>query len=143
MKLESIPRAELSRNPDRVLETVNAGRPVVIEETGHPAAAIVDLIDYQILLATIHYYIHRPRIDVEAGLPDTLISGLGGQARFDAVVGHYLAGAVSLSRAAEALETSWLELRRRFSRLGIPIRTGPLDAEGARQDARVAESFAS
>ena len=137
-----VPQDQLAREPGRVLEAVGAGNPVVIEATGRPAAAIVDLVDYQILLAVIHYYTQHPRIDPEAGLSDSQLTGLDEQSRYDIVVAHYLGEAVSLSRAAEVLGTYWLDLRARFSRLGIPIRTGPVDAEGARQDALVAESFA-
>lgn len=36
---------------------------------------------------------------------------------------HYLAGVISLSRAAELLQLSWLNLRTRLLRLGIPKRT--------------------
>ncbi len=100
---------QLAREPGRVLDSVGAGNPVVIEATGRPAAAIVDLVDYQILLAVIHYYTQHPPVDSEA----------------------------------EVLDTYWLDLRARFSRLGIPVRTGPVDVEGARQDALVAESLAS
>lgn len=61
----------------------------------------------------------------------------------DLVLVHYLAGAISLGRAAEILEIPWHDLRRRLSRLGIAVLTGPVDDEDARQDALIAESFAS
>lgn len=143
MNPKRIPHAQLANNPGRVLEAVRAGEPVILEETGHSPTAIVDLMDFQILLAAIHYFVHRPRLDLDAGLPDSLISDQVGQPRCDVAVAHYLSGAISLSRAAEALETSWLDLRKRFSRLGLPIRTGPADAAGAREDALIAESLAS
>jgi hypothetical protein len=41
------------------------------------------------------------------------------------------------------LEIPWLELRERFSRLGLPLRTAPVDEEGVRQDVIVAESSLS
>jgi predicted HTH domain antitoxin len=51
------------------------------------------------------------------------------------VVRYYLAETISLSRAAELLGVPALELRARFQRLGLPLRTSPKDAEEALEDA--------
>jgi len=47
----------------------------------------------------------------------------GAQEQTNFIVAHYLAGVISLSRAAELLQLSWLNLRTRLLRLGIPKRT--------------------
>jgi predicted HTH domain antitoxin len=60
------------------------------------------------------------------------------QARYDLVLAHYLAGAISLARAAELLDLSWLELRARCLRLDVPLRTAPADLDQARADVEAA-----
>ena len=142
-KSKQISELQLTRNPGAVFRAVRQGETVVVEKQGHPAVAVVDLIDLEILRSVIAYYLHRPRIAPDAGFPDADLEGLEGQALFDLVISRYLANTISLSRAAAALKIPWVELRSRLSRLGIPVRTGPTDAEGIRQDALVAESIAS
>lgn len=138
-----ISEAELSRNLAEAFRAVQKGETVVVEQHGRPPAAIVDFVDLQILRAVIGYYIESIRLDPDAGLPDAKIEGRTGQVLFDVVMAHYLAQSISLGRAAEALGTAWVDLRSRLTRLGIPVWTGPEDAEGIRQDALVAESLAS
>ncbi len=138
--VKHIPQAELARDPVAILQVVRRGQPVVVEDRGRPQATIVDPVDLQILLAVVRYYVDRPRVDSEAGLSDAQVADLKGQPRFDVALAHYLAEAISLSRTAEVLDTSWLELRERFSRFGLPLRTAPIDEEGVRQDILVADS---
>ena len=142
-KPKRISELQLARDPSEVFQAVQEGDTVIIEQHGRPPVAMVDLVDLEILRAVIGYYIHRPRFDPDAGLPAAEIEGFEGQALFDQVIARYLAQAISLGRAAEALETPWVELRLRLTRLGVPVWTGPTDAEGIRQDALVAESLAS
>ncbi len=50
----------------------------------------------------MHYYAHRPDIDVKAGLPDQAVEAMSdAQACYNLVFAHYLAGSISLARAAE------------------------------------------
>ena len=134
---------ELTRDPAQVFQAVRGGKTIVVEQDGEPRAAIVDPFDLEILLAVISYYVNRPRIDPEAGLEDSKLAGLDTPTRLEVAVAHYLAEAISLSRTAELLGKSWAELRERFSRIGIPIRTAPADEAGARQDVLVAMSTLS
>ena len=138
-----IAQDEWTRDPAGVLRAVRAGETVLVEDRGEAQAAIVDPVDLQILHSVISYYVERPRIDPEKGLDSLRLAGLSDTALVDTAVAHYLAGAISLSRAAEVLETSWIELRDRFARLGLPLRTAPMDAEGAAQDVLVAASTIS
>ncbi len=135
-----IAEEELTRDPDRVFEAVRGGETIVVEQRGEPRAAIVDPFDFEILLAVISYYVKRPLIDPEAGLDESRLAGLDAPSRLEMAVAHYLAEAISLSRAAELLGRSWPELRERFSRIGVPVRSAPADEEGARQDVLVAMS---
>jgi predicted HTH domain antitoxin len=58
------------------------------------------------------------------------------------ILAHYLAGAISLGRAAELLELPWVDLRTRFQRLDVPLRVAPSDLQEARLDVEVAEAWA-
>jgi predicted HTH domain antitoxin len=50
------------------------------------------------------------------------------------VIAYYIAGAISLGRAAELLELPWIDLRTRLHRLGVPIRVGPETVEELRAE---------
>lgn len=45
------------------------------------------------------------------------------------ILGAYLAGEISLGKAAELLDLSRFELQERFLRLGVPLRLGPLGGD--------------
>ena len=60
------------------------------------------------------------------------------QGRYNLVMAHYLAGAISLSRMAELLELPWLDLRARLHRLDVPLRTPPADLGEALADVETA-----
>ena len=141
---QHIPKTELARNTRQVIHSVLRGQPAVVESYGQPEVVIIDIIDYYIVRAVMRYYAHQPEIDPEAGLPDQGIEATSDpQERFDLVLAHYLAGVISLGRAAELLDLSWLDLRTRCLRLDVPLRVGPTDADEARADAGVAEDWAA
>jgi hypothetical protein len=118
---------------------VRRGYTAVIESHGAPEAAMIDIADYYILRAVMRYYAHWPEIDVAGRLPDTAVRGLDDtQERYDRVMAHYLAGAISLARAAELLKLPWLDLRTRFVRLDVPLRTAPATLDEARADVEAA-----
>ncbi len=54
--------------------------------------------------------------------------------RWSLVVDLYLDQQISLSKVAELLEMPTLELRERFSQLGIPLRSGPTDLAEAKAE---------
>jgi len=116
----------------------------VVESHGRPEVAILDIQDYRIIRAVMHYYTQKPEIDVEAGLSDQETTTISDpQGRLNLVLAHYLAGAISLGRAAELLDLPWLDLRTRFLRLDVPLRTAPADLAEAQEDVKVAEAWAS
>jgi antitoxin (DNA-binding transcriptional repressor) of toxin-antitoxin stability system len=146
MALDSIrtfSKTDLARNTRRVIRAVQRGEAAVIESHGEPEAAIIDIVDFRILRAVMRYHARRPEIDVESGLSDgSMASATDSQGRFDLVLAHYLAGAVSLSRAAEILGLPWLDLRTRFLRLDVPLRSGSADVAEARAEAEAALAWA-
>jgi len=99
------------------------GQTALVESHGKPEAAIIDIVDYRILRAVMRYHAQRPRIAAGSGLSDAEVARVAdAQARYDLIVAHYLAGEISLGRAAELLNTSWLDLRTRCIRLDVPLR---------------------
>jgi hypothetical protein len=143
--MESVRRVrktDLARNTRQVINAVLRGQTAVIESHGRPEVAILDIVDYRIIRGVMGYHAHPPEIDVDAGLSDEDVSTLSDpQERFDAVLAHYLAGAISLSRVAELLDLSWLGLRTRFLRLDVPIRSAPQDIDEVRADTEMAEAW--
>jgi predicted HTH domain antitoxin len=136
--MESVRRVrktDLARNTRQVINTVLRGQTAIVESHGQPEVAILDILDYRIIRAVMRYYAQRPEIDVESGLADERLAPLSDpQERLDLVLAHYLAGAISLGRAAELLQLPWLALRTHFLRLDVPLRVAPADLDEARQD---------
>ena len=124
--VQHVRKTDLARNTHRVINAVLRGQTAVIESHGQPEAAIIDIMDYRILRAVMRYYAQQPEIDIEAGLSKQEVEAPPNlQDRFNLVMAHYLAGAISLARAAELLDLSWLDLRTRCLRLDVPLRTAP------------------
>ena len=141
--VQRVRKTELARSTRQVINAVLRGQTAVIESHGQPEVAIVDILDYRITRAVMRYYGERPQIDVENGLSDGQAAGISdAQDRFNLVLAHYLAGAINLGRTAELLEIPWLDLRTRFQRLDVPLRTAPVDVEEARSDVQAAREWA-
>lgn len=133
--VQHIRKTELARNTRQVIQTAQRGQTVVVESHGQPEVAIMDIIDYRIVRATLRYHANPPPIASGVGLSAAVVSAVGDpQAQYDLVLAHYLSDNISLGRAAELLELPWLDLRTRFVRLDVPIRTAPTDLDEARQD---------
>jgi hypothetical protein len=112
-----------------------AGRTAIIESHGQPEVAILDIVDYRIMRAVVRYHAQQPETVLEGGLGDQTVAAVtDDQERFDLVIAHYLAGAISLARAAELLDLPSLDLRTRFIRLDVPLRTAPADLAEAIND---------
>jgi predicted HTH domain antitoxin len=138
-----IRKTDLSRNTREVINAVLRGQTTVVESHGQPEVAILDIIDYRIIRAVMRYYAQRPEIEAGAGLSEEQVAALGvPQDRVNIILAHYLAGAISLGRAAELLGLSWLDLRTRFLRLDVPLRAAPANLAEAQADAEAAKSWA-
>jgi len=141
---QRVSKTDLARHTRRVINAVLRGQTAVVESHGQPEVAIMDIIDYRIMRAVMRYHARRPEIDLEAGLSDQEVTTLSDpQDRFDLVLAHYLAGAISLARAAELLGLPWLDLRTRFLRLDVPLRTAPADITEAEEDVEAAGAWAA
>ena len=139
-----IRRSDLTRKVREVFKRVQTGQPVVVERRGQPEAVILDITDYRILRAVMAYHAHPPQIDPLAGLSDEEVEGLEDiQERYNLVIAHYLAGSISLGRAAELLGISWFDLRERFRRLDVPLRLGPETVEEAKEEVHALREWMS
>jgi hypothetical protein len=137
--LMRVSKTDLARNTRQVINDVLRGQAAFIESHGKPEAAIIDIVDYRILRAVMRYHASRPTIDADAGLAEADLPRDGEvQARYDQVMAHYLAGSISLGRAAELLGTSWLDLRTRCLRLDVPLPAVPATVAEAQADLEMA-----
>lgn len=138
--VQRVRKTDLVRNMRQVIQSVQRGQTALIESHGQPEVAIVDIIDYRLSRAVLHYHVQLPEIDSTAGLPDEAVEALPDeQARYNLVMAHYLADSLSLARTAELLGLTWLDLRTRCLRLDIPLRVAPVDRAEAEADVAVAK----
>ena len=141
--VQRVRKTDLARSTRQVINNVLRGQTAVVESHGQPEVAIMDIVDYRITRAVMRYYAQQPEIDVEEGLADQQVTSTSdAHERFNLILAHYLAGAISLGRAAELLELPWVDLRTRFQRLDVPLRVAPSDLREARLDVEVAEAWA-
>ena len=141
--IQRVSKTDLARSTRQVINNVLRGQTAVVESHGQPEVAIMDIVDYRITRAVMRYFGQQPAISVEQGLSDQQVARASdAQERFNQVLAHYLAGAISLGRAAELLELPWLDLRNRFLRLDVPLRTVLTDVHEARLDVEMAEALA-
>ena len=128
-------KTELARNTRQIIRAAQRGQTVVIEYHGQPEVVIIDIADYHILRGLARYYTHPPHVETGGGLSDESVAAQPSlQAQYDLVLAYYLTDEISLSRAAELLDMLWLDLRTRFLRLDVPLRTAPSDLAEAQAD---------
>jgi hypothetical protein len=142
-----ISKTDLARRTRHVLEQARRGRTVIVESYGEEQVAILDVLDYRILRAVAAYRAESPRsapvsnptlmprgLDLDEVEQATTRAGGDAQAGWDRVFAAYLDGDISLGRAAELLGLSRLELAERFRRLELPLLTGPMTLQEAREE---------
>ena len=140
--IQYVRKTDLARNTRRVIRDVQRGQVAVVESHGQPEVAIMDIIDYRIQRAFIHYYTQDSVVSEQNDVSDeAFINITDEQSLFDQVLAFYLADVISLGRMSELLKLPQFDLRLRFSRLGIPLRTGPQTKEEAEQDIENALNF--
>ena len=119
-------KTDLARNTRKIIRMAQRGQTVVIENHGQAEVAIIDISDYYIMRALAHYHAHHPAIEEGQGLSDEAVAAQPSfQEQHNLVMAYYLANEISLSRAAELLDLTWLDLRTRFLRLDVPMQTAP------------------
>jgi predicted HTH domain antitoxin len=142
--IKYVPKTTLARQTRQVMQDVRQGQAVVVEHHGEPEAAIIDILDYHLLRAALHYYAHPVQVAAEGGLSEDAVKALlSRQEQVTLIMSHYLAENISLGRAAELLGVPWLSLRTRCLRLDIPLRIGPTTREELEEDVANAARFAS
>lgn len=140
--LQRVRKTDLARNTRQIIRNVLRGQTAVVESHGQPEVAIVDIVDYYLQRAALHYYSKSPQVDKEAGLSDgDFARATSEEERYSLVLAYYLGEAISLGRAAELLGLPWVDLRLRLARLGIPLRLGPETIEELRAEIEALEKW--
>lgn len=132
--VSTISKTDLARKTRQVFHAIQRGQTVIVENHGQPEAAILDIADYYILLAAVRYHAQPPQVAPDEGIDEEAVEALPVQECYDLVIAHYLAESISLSRAAELLGLSWLDLRARLHRAGLPVRVGPENIDNLRAE---------
>lgn len=134
MEYIHVRKTDLARNTSQIIRNVLRGQPTVIENHGQAEAIVVDVVDYLILRALAHYHAgNLPLLDPN-GPSDEEFAGLSSQERYNRAMEYYLAKQCSTGRMAELLQISWLDMRERFNRLGVPLFLGPSTIEEAQEE---------
>ncbi len=123
--LQIVRKSDLARNTRQIIRDVLRGRTAVVENHGQAEVAIVDIIDYRIQRAFIHYHVDKPSLSEQDDLSEQEFGNCTDEQELcNRVVAYYLAGIISLARAAELLELTYFDLRTRLLNLGIPLSLG-------------------
>ena len=139
--MQRVPKTELARKTRQVIREVQRGYTVLVESHGQAEVAIMDIVDYRILRAFLAYHARPPQVNPE-GISAERLAGMDDpQQVYDLVLAHYLAGAISLGRAAELFDLPVLDLQFRFQRLDMPLHLGVDDNQAARAEIEAARNF--
>jgi predicted HTH domain antitoxin len=127
---QRISKTDLARSTHHVIREAQRGYTVLVENHGHPEVVIVDIVDFHLQRAAIHYFSSPAAYEKEIEINEATLEALPtDQDRFNLVIGHYLAVHISIGRSAELLAVSPPELQVRLGRSGIPLRMGPESQE--------------
>lgn len=131
MKYEQrITKTDLARSTHNVIREAQRGYTVLVENHGQPEVVIVDIVDFQLQRAAIHYFSSPQEYAKDVEINEVALKTLPtDQDRFNTVIGHYLAVHISIGRSAELLGMSTPELMVRLGRSGIALRVGPESQE--------------
>lgn len=139
--IQRIRKTDLARNTHQIIQNVQRGGAILIENHGQAEVAIVDVCDYYILRTLASYYT-RPSQVHRKEIRDNVIAKMEDQQSvYDLVLAAYLGGDISLGRSAELLELPLLDLQSRFIRLGVPLNLGAKDKGEAKSEVKAARGF--
>lgn len=128
--LLKVRKSDLARNTRQIIRDVLRGRTAVVENHGQAEVAIMDIVDYRIQRAFIHYHVEKPSLsDLDDSSDQAFRNSADEQDLVNRVLAYYLAGIISLARAAELLDLTFFDLRTRLLNLGIPLGLGPQTIE--------------
>ncbi len=123
---QRITKTDLARSTHQVIREAQRGYTVLVENHGQPEVAIVDITDFQLQRAAIHYFSLPKEYKKDIDISESILRSLPtDQDRFNLVIGHYLALHISIGRSAELLGMSPPELQIRLGRSGVALRMGP------------------
>jgi len=121
-KFQLVTRTELLRDSGDVFDKLLRGRAALIEKHRKPQAVLLDIYDFYGLRAAAAFEVNK--FDISSGDLDQVIEKSEDEAEnYLVVIGHYLAGEIDLTRAADLLDVPQDELSARFTRLQIPVRS--------------------
>jgi predicted HTH domain antitoxin len=127
---QRISKTDLARSTHQVIREAQRGYTVLVENHGQPEVAIIDIIDFQLQRAAIHYFSFPKEYEQDIEISESILESLPtDQDRFNLVIGHYLGVDISIGRSAELLGMSPPELQIRLGRSGVPLRMGPESQE--------------
>jgi hypothetical protein len=129
MTRSTIPRADLSKKTQEMVDRLQDGSMAVVEDGGEEQAVFLDPLDFRLLRALAQCALDEK--EGTLGADDSDVEALR----------SYLDGEISLGKTSELLGLSWFETRERFLRLGVPLRLGPATLEEAREEIRTARSL--
>ena len=135
---QRISKTDLARNTRHVIREAQRGYTVLVENHGQTEVAIVDIIDFELQRAAIHYFSFQNEYEEDIEINGSNLNSLPtDQDRFNLVIGHYLAEHISIGRCAELLQMSTPELLMRLARAGVPRRTGPETLEELEDELKI------
>jgi predicted HTH domain antitoxin len=136
-------KTDLARNTSQIIRNVLRGQTTVIESHGQPEVAMMEIVDFQLQRAAVQYFGDPQKYEQDIEIDEATLKKDSSdvQARYDLILGHYLALHLSLARAGELLGMSSHELRLRLARLGIPLQVGPRSIEGAKEEVQAIENM--
>ena len=123
---------ELGQRAGEMVERVEQGELAVIESAGRQRAVLLDATDYRLLRALAACASDSP--GCQAGHEEVCSADIE-------TLRDFLAGAISLGKAAELLGLSRFDLIERFRRLDVPLGLGPSSREDALAEIAVARSL--
>ena len=142
--MQHVRKTDLARNTRKIIRDVLRGKTAIVESHGLAEVAIVDVVDYYLQSAALHYFTQSRKVDAKEGLhEETLAKVETEQERYELVLAHYLGESISLGRAAELLNLPWLDLRMRLARLDIPLYLGPKDIDELKAEIKAIEQWES
>jgi predicted HTH domain antitoxin len=137
---QRISKTDLARSTHQVIREAQRGYTVLVENHGQPEVVIVDIIDFQLQRAAMHYLGFPKEFAKDIEISEATVRSLpSDQDRFNLVIGHYLAVHISIGRSAELLGMSPPELQVRLMRSGVPLRMGPESQEELDNEMKVIE----
>jgi len=129
MTRATISQEDLSQKLQEIIERVQRGEVLVVEQSGEERMVIMDFVDFRLLLALAKCAIPDKERAQESEDPDAK------------ALRAYLAMEISLGKAAELLGLHRLELQEHLHRLGVPLHLGPATLEEAWAEIEAARSI--